>query len=124
MVAARHPDLPVVTEARGGPHPRRPRDRPQLGAGRSSSDRGRGGFSSHLLGSVQRAVAAGATTPVVVVHGPAEATRHADLVVIGGRRAPGYLGPTLGRTTLGPLQHAHCPVELIPRHGPGHGSTT
>ena len=53
-----------------------------------------------------------------------EASRHADLVVVGGRRAPGYLGPTLGRTTLTLLQHAHCPVELIPRHGPGHGSTS
>ena len=53
-----------------------------------------------------------------------EASRHADLVVVGGRWAPGYLGPTLGRTTLTLLQHAHCPVELIPRHGPGHGSTS
>lgn len=53
-----------------------------------------------------------------------EASRHADLVVLGGRRSPGYLGPTLGRTTLTLLQHAHCPVELIPRHGPGHGSTS
>ncbi|MER7950590.1 universal stress protein [Streptomyces sp. NPDC096079] len=53
-----------------------------------------------------------------------DASHHADLVVLGGRRAPGYLGPTLGRTTLGLLQHAHCPVELIPRQGPGHGSTS
>ncbi|MEV7282149.1 universal stress protein [Streptomyces sp. NPDC093111] len=53
-----------------------------------------------------------------------EASRHVDLLVVGGRRAPGYLGPTLGRTTLSLLQHAHCPVELIPRHGPGHGSTS
>ncbi|GAA2771163.1 universal stress protein [Streptomyces showdoensis] len=52
-----------------------------------------------------------------------DASHHADLLVVGGRRAPGYLGPTLGRTTLGLLQHAHCPVELIPRRGPGHGST-
>ncbi|MFC8511326.1 universal stress protein [Streptomyces sp. NPDC057411] len=52
-----------------------------------------------------------------------DASRHADLLVVGGRRAPGYLGPTLGRTTLSLLQHAHCPVELVPRHGPGHGST-
>ncbi|AJF63186.1 universal stress protein [Streptomyces vietnamensis] len=51
-----------------------------------------------------------------------EASRRADLLVVGGRRAPGYLGPTLGRTTLSLLQHAHCPVELIPRYGPGHGS--
>ncbi|MFJ7068575.1 universal stress protein [Streptomyces sp. NPDC101115] len=53
-----------------------------------------------------------------------DASHHADLLVSGGRRSPGYLGPTLGRTTLGLLQHAHCPVELIPREGPGHGSTS
>ncbi|MFH8838411.1 universal stress protein [Streptomyces sp. NPDC017868] len=53
-----------------------------------------------------------------------EASRHADLLLVGGRRSPGYLGPTIGRTTLGLLQHAHCPVEPIPRQGPGHGSTS
>ncbi|WP_405860888.1 universal stress protein [Streptomyces sp. NBC_00090] len=53
-----------------------------------------------------------------------DASHHADLLVIGGRRSPGYLGPTLGRITLSLLQHAHCPVELIPRQGPGHGSTS
>ncbi|GGS89298.1 universal stress protein [Streptomyces tanashiensis] len=53
-----------------------------------------------------------------------DASHHADLVVVGGRRSPGYLGPSVGRTTLTLLQHAHCPVELIPRQGPGHGSTS
>ncbi|MFB7835131.1 universal stress protein [Streptomyces sp. NPDC056056] len=53
-----------------------------------------------------------------------DATHDAELVVVGGRRSPGYLGPTLGRTTLALLQHAHCPVELIPRQGPGHGRTS
>ncbi|MFF9912335.1 universal stress protein [Streptomyces sp. NPDC013457] len=53
-----------------------------------------------------------------------DASWHADLLVVGGRRSPGYLGPTLGRTTLGVVQHAHCPVELIPRRGPGHGNTS
>ncbi|MFF9011658.1 universal stress protein [Streptomyces sp. NPDC014870] len=53
-----------------------------------------------------------------------DASHHADLVVVGGRRSPGYLGPSIGRTTLTLLQHAHCPVELIPRRGPGHGSTS
>ncbi|MEU2076322.1 universal stress protein [Streptomyces sp. NPDC013489] len=53
-----------------------------------------------------------------------DASHRADLLVVGGRRSPGYLGPTIGRTTLSLLQHAHCPVELIPRQGPGHGSTS
>ncbi|MEU5218429.1 universal stress protein [Streptomyces sp. NPDC020807] len=53
-----------------------------------------------------------------------EASRDAAVLLVGGRRGPGYLGPTLGRTTLALLQHAHCPVELVPRHGPGHGSTS
>ncbi|MFI9626036.1 universal stress protein [Streptomyces sp. NPDC052042] len=48
-----------------------------------------------------------------------EASRHADLLVMGGRRSPGYIGPTLGRVTHGLVHHAHCPVQLIPR---GHGS--
>ncbi|MDX2296416.1 MULTISPECIES: universal stress protein [Streptomyces] len=53
-----------------------------------------------------------------------EATRDACLLVADGHRGPGYLWPILGRTTLALLQHAHCPVELIPRHAPGHGSTS
>ncbi|MFJ5098875.1 universal stress protein [Streptomyces sp. NPDC088557] len=52
-----------------------------------------------------------------------EATRHACLLIVGGQQAPGHLGPTLGGTTLALTQHAHCPVELVPRHGPGDGST-
>ncbi|WP_031002279.1 hypothetical protein [Streptomyces sp. NRRL F-5727] len=83
-------------------------------------------------------IAADGTTPVVVVRGapePAEtgavlaAVRdendagRAGALVVGGRRAPGCLGPTIGRTTLTLPQHAHSPVELIPRLGLGHGST-
>lgn len=45
----------------------------------------------------------------------AEATRHADLLVMGGRRRPGFIGPTLGRATHTLVHHAHCPVLLIPR---------
>ncbi|MGW2582292.1 universal stress protein [Streptomyces virginiae] len=51
-----------------------------------------------------------------------EASRHADLLVMGGRRSPGYFGPTLGRTTHSLLHHSHCPVELIPRHDEEQGS--
>ncbi|MCC0093745.1 universal stress protein [Streptomyces flavotricini] len=48
-----------------------------------------------------------------------EASRHADLLVMGGRRVPGPLGlaPNLGRATHSLLHHAHCPVLLIPRTG-------
>ncbi|MEU6018271.1 universal stress protein [Streptomyces sp. NPDC047515] len=51
-----------------------------------------------------------------------EASRHAHLLVMGGRRSPGYIGPTLGRATHSLLHHAHCPVQLIPQRGSGHGS--
>lgn len=51
-----------------------------------------------------------------------EASRHADLLVMGGRRATAYLGPTLGRHTHSLVHHSHCPVLLIPRHTDEHGS--
>lgn len=51
-----------------------------------------------------------------------EATNQADLLVMGGRRSPGYMGPTLGRVTHTLVHHAHCPVLLVPRHGPEPGS--
>ncbi|WP_405828389.1 MULTISPECIES: universal stress protein [unclassified Streptomyces] len=53
-----------------------------------------------------------------------EASRQADLLVMGGRRVPGPLGlaPNLGRATHSLLHHAHCPVLLIPRTGGDFGS--
>ncbi|MFI5670898.1 universal stress protein [Streptomyces sp. NPDC051704] len=53
-----------------------------------------------------------------------EASHHADLLVMGGRRAPGPLGlaPNLGRATHSLLHHAHCPVLLIPRTSSDLGS--
>ncbi|WP_407840673.1 universal stress protein [Streptomyces sp. DSM 116496] len=53
-----------------------------------------------------------------------EASRHADLLVMGGRRIPGALGlaPSLGKATHSLLHHAHCPVLLIPRTGSDFGS--
>ncbi len=50
-----------------------------------------------------------------------EASRHADLLVMGGRRASAYLGPALGRHTHSLVHHSHCPVLLIPRHTDKHG---
>ncbi|WP_406186732.1 universal stress protein [Streptomyces sp. NBC_01006] len=52
-----------------------------------------------------------------------EASRHADLLVMGGRRAHGPLGlaPNLGKTTHSLVHHAHCPVLLIPRTGSDFG---
>ncbi|MFD6230320.1 universal stress protein [Streptomyces sp. NPDC060232] len=53
-----------------------------------------------------------------------EASRHADLLVMGGRRNPTPLGLSrrLGRATHSLVHHAHCPVLLIPRFGSGSGS--
>ncbi|WP_405982164.1 universal stress protein [Streptomyces sp. NBC_00158] len=53
-----------------------------------------------------------------------EASRHADLLVMGGRRVPSALGMArnLGRATHSLLHHAHCPVLLIPRTGSDFGS--
>ncbi|MEV0412804.1 universal stress protein [Streptomyces sp. NPDC050448] len=51
-----------------------------------------------------------------------EASLHADLLVMGGRRSPGSMGRTLGWATHSLLHHANCPVLLIPRHDDEHGS--
>ncbi|MFE7161761.1 universal stress protein [Streptomyces sp. NPDC057636] len=51
-----------------------------------------------------------------------EASQQTDLLVMGGRRSPSYLGPTLGRATHSLLHHAHCPVQLIARHKDEHRS--
>ncbi|MFE2857193.1 universal stress protein [Streptomyces lavendulae] len=64
-----------------------------------------------------RAEAGGSVAGVLV-----EASGHADLLVMGGRRAPGPLGlgPNLGRATHSVLHHALCPVLFLPRPaGPG-----
>ncbi|MGW1894323.1 universal stress protein [Streptomyces sp. NPDC002004] len=43
-----------------------------------------------------------------------DASRHADLVVMGGRRPESAFAPALGRTTQAVLHHAYCPVHLVP----------
>ncbi|MEV6731066.1 MULTISPECIES: universal stress protein [unclassified Streptomyces] len=69
-------------------------------------------------------VDAGAEKSISVAGVLVEASRHADLLVMGGRRVPGPLGlaPNLGKTTHSLVHHAHCPVLLIPRTGSDFGS--
>jgi nucleotide-binding universal stress UspA family protein len=44
-----------------------------------------------------------------------EATSHADLLVLGARRADHEAGTHLGRVAHAALHHAHCPVVIVPR---------
>ncbi|MGW6980484.1 universal stress protein [Streptomyces sp. NPDC054932] len=69
-------------------------------------------------------VRADAEKSISVAGALVEASRHADLLVMGGRRVPGPLGlaPNLGKATHSLLHHAHCPVLLIPRTGSDFGS--
>ncbi|MEK0097227.1 universal stress protein [Streptomyces sp. A475] len=67
---------------------------------------------------VQVDVEKGASVAAALV----EASQQADLLVMGGRRSPSHLGPTLGRATHSLLHHAHCPVQLIARHKDEHRS--
>ncbi|MET9881840.1 universal stress protein [Streptomyces sp. NPDC006430] len=71
-IAEQHPELAVTTElGRGKPVPSLTRSAALRGTIVVGS-RGLGGFSSLMLGSVGLKVAAGATTPVIVVRGPDE----------------------------------------------------
>ncbi|MFF4541903.1 universal stress protein [Streptomyces aureus] len=60
------------------------------------------------------------TTDLVRSHSPAgalvDASAHADLVVVGARRAAHVPGAPLGRVVHAVLHHAHCPVAVVP-HG-------
>lgn len=56
---------------------------------------------------------------VHTVSGPAaaalvEASRSADVLVVGARRQGDPLGMRMGPVTHAVLHHAHCPVVLIP----------
>ncbi|MFD6286738.1 universal stress protein [Streptomyces sp. NPDC060205] len=154
-VAARHPGLPVTTEAvRGGA---------VRALARASEDaaltvvgtRGFGGLTGMLLRSVSLRLAARVHSPLLVVRGDRrrgvggevllglagdadpdvavcafeeaerrgarlrvlrrallEATRAADVVVIGARHR--RLGPQLGPTAHTLLHRSHCPVLVVP----------
>ncbi|MGY1499601.1 universal stress protein [Streptomyces sp. QTS52] len=59
-----------------------------------------------------RRTAEGHTRTVLV-----DASRDADLLVIGARRRPGHHGLQLGRVTHGVLHHSACPVVIVPERG-------
>ncbi|MET9550337.1 universal stress protein [Streptomyces sp. NPDC006627] len=46
-----------------------------------------------------------------------EASHHTDVLVMGARRRPMGLGPSLGHVAHAVLHHAHCPVLIVPRRG-------
>lgn len=45
-----------------------------------------------------------------------DASRGADLLVVGARRRPGHYGLQLGRVAHGVLHHSPCPVVVVPEH--------
>ncbi|MEV5952169.1 universal stress protein [Streptomyces sp. NPDC051987] len=76
--------------------------------------------STRVLGSVQAEFPdLEVTEEVVKVPSTAgalvEASLNADLVVLGARRPRHHLGRSLGPVTHAVLQHAHCPVAVVPR---------
>jgi len=46
-----------------------------------------------------------------------DASRDADLLIIGARRRPGHYVLQLGRVTHGVLHHSACPVVIVPERG-------
>ncbi|MFI7292704.1 universal stress protein [Streptomyces sp. NPDC050121] len=76
--------------------------------------------STRMLGSVREEFPdLEVTEEVVRVPSPAgelvAASMRADLVVVGARRSAHHVGRALGRVTHAVLQHAHCPVAVVPR---------
>ncbi|MEU9451534.1 universal stress protein [Streptomyces sp. NPDC048277] len=57
----------------------------------------------------QRHTVEGRTRNVLV-----DASRDADLLVVGARRRPGHFGLQLGRVAHGVLHHSACPVAVVP----------
>ncbi|MFH8773686.1 universal stress protein [Streptomyces sp. NPDC017958] len=76
--------------------------------------------STRVLGSVQEEFPdLEVTEEVVRALSPAgvlvAASLTADLVVVGARGPAHHVGRALGRVTHAVLQHAHCPVAVVPR---------
>ncbi|MFI6409428.1 universal stress protein [Streptomyces sp. NPDC050548] len=45
-----------------------------------------------------------------------DASRDADLLIVGAKRRPGHYGLQLGRVAHGVLHHSACPVVIVPEH--------
>ncbi|MFJ9898356.1 universal stress protein [Streptomyces sp. NPDC091280] len=79
--------------------------------------------ASALLDELVREAAAdhpGVRVHRATVEGPAHhvlvhRSGAADLVIVGARRRPGHLGLQLGRVSHTLLQHAECPVAVVPQ---------
>ncbi|MFE1328311.1 universal stress protein [Streptomyces sp. NPDC058735] len=89
--------------------------------------RGRRLLSEALAGRQERYL--DVTVRHEVVHGGPretliEASRSAQLVVVGARGRGGFAGLLLGSVSQAVLHHAHCPVAVVRgEHHPGHGRT-
>jgi len=76
--------------------------------------------AEQALGDTVKLIADGVNATAVLVDGPAahvliDAGRDADLLVVGSRGYGGFTGLLMGSVSAQCVQHASCPVTVIPR---------